>query len=300
MPVLLLLFNAFVWGLSWWPLRELDARGLHGLWATSFSFVLATLAISVWRPRVWGQLARHPTLVWMMLAAGATNAAFNWGVMTGNVVRVVLLFYLMPAWSLLLARWLLREPISVSALMRIVVALAGAAIVLWQPGTTIPWPASLPDWLGVAGGASFALLNVLVRRERAIPAAARALSGFIGGVVVAGVLAVVLMTLGRIAPPPPPAPGWIAGQLGLAMALLLGNLALQFGAARLPAAITAVVMLSEVLFAAVSASWIGGETIAARTLVGGALIVAATLLAAWAQRPRPVVPDQAGRAASLR
>ena len=29
--------------------------------------------------------------------------AFNWAVTVGDVVRVVLLFYLMPAWSVLLA-----------------------------------------------------------------------------------------------------------------------------------------------------------------------------------------------------
>ena len=45
---------------------------------------------------------------------------------------------------------------------------------------------------------------------------------------------------------------------GLALALLAlwfmaGNLALQYGAARLPANATAVVMVSEVLFASVSA-----------------------------------------------
>ena len=41
-----------------------------------------------------------------MLAAGTTNATFNWAVTLGDVVRVVLLFYLMPLWAVLLARLL--------------------------------------------------------------------------------------------------------------------------------------------------------------------------------------------------
>jgi drug/metabolite transporter (DMT)-like permease len=67
--------------------------------------------------------------------------------------------------------------------------------------------------------------------------------------------------------------------LGLALMFGVGNLCLQYGAARLPANVTSVVLLSEVLFAAASAVWLGGETVGARTLVGGGMIVAAALLA---------------------
>ncbi|HYN60066.1 MAG TPA: EamA family transporter, partial [Rubrivivax sp.] len=35
LPVLALVFNAFTWGVSWWPFRQLEALGLHPLWATA-------------------------------------------------------------------------------------------------------------------------------------------------------------------------------------------------------------------------------------------------------------------------
>ena len=38
-----------------------------------------------------------------------TNVGFNWAVTMGDVVRVVLLFYLMPLWAVLLAWPLLGE-----------------------------------------------------------------------------------------------------------------------------------------------------------------------------------------------
>ena len=274
-----LLFNALVWGLSWWPFRQLNALGLHSLWATGFAFALSTAALALWRPGAWAALRRRPQLLWMVLAAGVTNAAFNWGVMFGEVVRVVLLFYLMPVWSLLLARWLLREPVTGAALARVALAIGGAAIVLWRPGAGLPLPASLADWLGIVGGASFALVNVLVRRHRDDPDEARALAMFVGGFAVAIAMAAALAWLGAIDGPPAPAWPWIAGNVALAAALLAGNLALQYGAARLPAAVTAIVMLSEVVFAALSSVGLGGETLGARTIVGGLLIVGATLLA---------------------
>lgn len=290
LPIAALLFNASVWGLSWWPVRTLDGLGQHALWATSFSFLLSVIVVGALRPGAWRDLARRPSLAWMTIAAGTTNACFNWGVMTGDVLRVVLLFYLMPVWSLLFARWLLAEPITVRALARIALALAGAVIVLWKPGAGVPLPTSLADALGVLGGAAFAMFNVLVRRERAVAASTRALAGFIGGALVSAVIATSLVALGRIAPPPPPAPGWIGLQLAFGLTLLLGNLALQHGAARLPAATTAVVMLFEVVVAALSSWLIGGESIGWTTAAGGSLIIAATLLSAASAAGRPPPP----------
>lgn len=279
-----LLFNAFVWGVSWWPFRQLNALGLHSVWATGFAFLFSTVVISLWRPRAWAGLLSRPRLAWLVLAAGATNVFFNWGVMIGEVVRVVLLFYLMPVWSLLLARWLLDEAITRTALARIALALAGAAIVLWRPGTGVPLPSSLADWLGLAGGVCFALVNVLVRRNRDAPDDVRALAMFVGGFAVACALAWVMSESGTIDYPPAADATWIAGTIGLALALLAGNFALQYGVARVAAGVTAIVMLSEVLFAAVSSMALGGETPGVRTVAGGLMILAATVLTALTQR----------------
>jgi drug/metabolite transporter (DMT)-like permease len=89
-----------------------------------------------------------------------------------------------------------------------------------------------------------------------------------------------VLALAADAPAPPaPAPGWIAGMLALALAFLGGNLALQYGAARLSANVTAVVMVSEVLFASGSAVALGAAQASLPLAAGGVLIVAAALLA---------------------
>ena len=281
-PALALTLNAFTWGVSWWPFRQLEAAGLHPLWATVMIYALAVLAITLWRPVAWRQLFTTPVLWVLVLASGTTNAAFNWAVTLGDVVRVVLLFYLMPLWAVLLARVLLGERFTIDAVLRVLLALAGAAVVLWPAdGAGWPLPRSLPDWLGIVGGFSFALNNVMLRREAQRPEAARSLAMFFGGVVVAGVLALVLSAGGSVAAPPSPAAGWIAGAAAMGLAFLAGNLALQYGAARLPANVTAVVMITEVLFASVSAVLLGAGALTLPLAVGGALIVTATLLAAW-------------------
>jgi drug/metabolite transporter (DMT)-like permease len=281
-PALALTFNAFVWGVSWWPFRQLEAQGLHPLWATVLIYALAVLLITLWRPRAWADLARTRSLWILVAAAGTTNATFNWGVTIGDVVRVVLLFYLMPLWAVLLARVLLREALTPMALLRVAMALAGAAVVL-QPaegGIGLPMPRTLAEWLGVIGGFSFALNNVMLRREAHRPEAARALAMFLGGALVAGVVAAGLAAAGTAPWPPAPAVPWLSGALGLAVFFVLGNVALQYGAARLPANVTAVVMISEVLFASVSAVALGAGHLSPSLVAGGLLIVGASLLAA--------------------
>jgi drug/metabolite transporter (DMT)-like permease len=265
---------------SWWPLRQLQDLGLHPLWATALIYLFAVLAISLWQPSAWRALLSTPSLWPLVLASGTTNAAFNWAVTTGDVVRVVLLFYLMPLWAVLLARLLLGEAFTALAWCRVALALAGAAIVLWPAsGTGLPLPRNLPEALGVLGGFTFALNNVLLKRESHRPPAARALAMFFGGAMVAGVLAATLAAQGHAPMPPVPEWRWILGALVLSAFFLGSNLALQLGASHLPASVTAVVMITEVLFASVSAVLLGAGNISAALVLGGAMIVCAALLA---------------------
>ena len=279
-PVFALLVNAFVWGVSWWPFRHLQAMGLHPLWATTLVYILSAVVIVAWRPAALRQVATQPALWLIFLASGATNATFNWSVSIGDVVRVVLLFYLMPLWSLLLARVILKEKLTASAIVRVAMALVGAALVLSRghgAATDAPTPL-LPDVLAVLGGFAFALNNVMLKRAAARPEEGRALAMFLGGVVVAGITAGTLSAGGAAGVAWPVAStAWLAPVLGLAVVFMISNLCLQYGAARLSAAVTAVVMPCEVLFAALTSVWWGGATLHATVLVGGALILGATL-----------------------
>jgi len=287
---LALVFNALVWGTSWWPLRRLQDAGLHPLWATTIIFTLASLAIAIARPRACMQVATTPALWLLVAAAGLTNATFNWAIVIGDVVRVILLFYLMPLWTVLLARVVLGERLTKAAALRIGLGAIGAAIVLWPSAASdsaasgfadlLPLPRSLADWLGVVGGFSFAFNNVMLRREANRPEEGRSLAMFLGGAVVAAALAAFLTATGAAAAPPAPAWPWLALTGALTLVFLAGNLSLQYGAARLPANRTAVVMLTEVVFASLSAVALGGGTLTARLAVGGAFIVAGALLAA--------------------
>ena len=273
-----LILNALVWGVSWWPFRALQSQGLHPLWATAFIYLFALLCLAVAAPRAWRGFLQHPMLWWLVLAAGLTNVGFNWAVTVGDVVRAVLLFYLMPAWVVLLAWPLLGEKPSAGSLLRLVLALVGVVIVLKTPASPWPVPESLSDALALMGGLSFALTNILLRKLNQIPSESRMLAMLGGGAVMASAAAVLGLGLGVVTPIPAATWPWASLVFLVGLAFLAGNLALQYGAAHLRASATSVIMLSEVVFASVSSVLLGAGELSTRTLLGGALILLASLL----------------------
>ncbi len=286
LPALALMVNALVWGLSWWPFRWLQQHGLHPMWATALIYALCTVCALLWRPQTWRALPQHPWLWLLLLSAGLSNAGFNWAVTVGDVVRAVLLFYLMPAWSLLLAWPVLGERPGAAALGRLALALCGLVIVLGTPGSPWPLPHDLADAMALMGGFCFALTNVLLRRLNHTPAPARVLAMFAGGALLPALAALIGLGGGVVPLPPAPAPAWVGMLLAVGAAFLLSNITLQYGAARLRASTTALVMLSEVVFASVSSILLGAGILGGRTVLGGALIMLAALLAVWPARAR--------------
>lgn len=282
-PYFALLFNAMVWGLSWWPFKTMHAAGLVAPWATALIYSVLVLGTTVLSPRSWAELLRHPLLWLLALSSGLTNVAFNTASSTGDVVRVILLFYLMPAWAVLLAWKFLGERPTPQGLLRLALAFSGMALVIVPRGAT--WQSltadiALADYLAVLGGFCFAITNVLLRRTHQASGAARMLAMFSGCMGMGVIVALSGYTMGVLPWLPSPNAIWLACAVGMCVLVGIGNWAIQYGAARLPTATTSLVMLSEVLFATCSAWLLGATALTPRMLLGGALIITGALLAA--------------------
>jgi drug/metabolite transporter (DMT)-like permease len=291
LAVLALVFNATTWGLAWLPIRMLTEAGLHPLWATAMIYTLATTGlVLVMRGSLLADLRAARGLGWLVLASGLTNASFNWAVTLTDVARVALLFYLMPVWAALLARWLLKEPLSWLVIARIALALAGAAFVFLDPMRPAAAASWLADGLAVLAGMTFAANTVLLRRLAGQSRSAIAVSMFSGAAVTPLLVGWLLTVGGHTLALPAGAGIWMLLLAATALAYLLGNLALQYGAGRLPANTTSLIMLTEVVVAAVSASVIAGEMLSSRVLAGGALILAAAASSVLVPGRRPEPP----------
>ncbi len=284
--VLGLLVNATVWGLSWIGFKSLNAQGLHPLWMTAVISGVAFMAVFAAKPAATLEVLRNPALRMVLVAAGLTNICFNTAVTLGDVLRVTLLFYLMPVWAAVLAHFFLGEPVNRVQTLRLIVGLLGAMLVLWQPSMGVPIPANVSDWLGIAGGFFFALNNVSLRKAKAASDNARAQAMFMGGFVCSAALAAVLASTGAIAWPsamvastlPSALPMAVLEIAAWAVLFLLANYGVQYGAARLPANLTALIMLSEIFIAGLSSALLGTSSLNWQVLTGGALILISPFL----------------------
>ena len=270
LPYLCLLFNAMVWGLAWWPFQTMHGQGLVAPWATSMIYGLLSLVTVLCIRSSWQGFTAHRVLWLLALSSGLTNVSFNMAASTGDVVRVILLFYLMPAWTVLLAWRFLGERPTAAGLLRLVLAFSGMALVIVPQGAT--WQSlsagiGLPEYLAIFGGFCFACTNVILRRSFHTPSMSRVLAMFVGCMVVGLITAGTGYGLGQFPAIPAPNAVWISCLLGMAVLVAVGSWALQFGAARVPTSTTSLIMLSEVLFASCSAWLLGGVFI-----IGGALL----------------------------
>jgi drug/metabolite transporter (DMT)-like permease len=110
---------------------------------------------------------------------------------------------------------------------------------------------------------------------------------FGGGAVMCTLAALLGMQQGLVGALPNMATDWVVAILGLSLMISVANLALQYGASRLKANTTSLIMLCEVIFASVSSVLLGAGTISLRVALGGGLILLAALLATLSSKPSP-------------
>jgi drug/metabolite transporter (DMT)-like permease len=273
-----LLAGATVWGLIWYPYRVLEAAGLSGVLASALTYSVA-LALGV---LLLAARRRRERPSWWLLAVGLSSAGCNigyvLGMLHGEVMRVLLLFYLAPLWTVFLARLLLGERAGRVGLAVIALSLAGAAVMLWQPRLGLPLPGNAAEWLGLAAGFLFALANVLIRRTPQHSIELKSGAVFLCTAAV-GALAALFEPRASLAAMAAMHWGLVAG---LGIVLLTVNLAVQFGLTHVPANRAIVIFMFELAVAAVSAWLLAGETMGLKEWLGGAMIVAASALAAQA------------------
>lgn len=268
--------GALVWGLIWYPYRALEAAGLGGALSSLLTYLIALVpGLILFRSRR-AQLGKSPWLLLAIaLAAGVCNLGYVLAMIHGEVIRVMLLFYLAPLWTLGFARLLLREEAGAAGYPVIALCLAGAMVMLWHPDRGWPLPDSAAEWLGLVAGMAFALANVLSRKATGIDETIRAACVW-AGVVLAALPATLLIEQPLQALAGMDARAWTLVGL-VALTLFSVNLAVQFGLARVAANRAIVIMLSELVFAAVSSHFLAFEQIGWREALGGAMLVTAAL-----------------------
>jgi drug/metabolite transporter (DMT)-like permease len=272
-----ILASAVLWGTLWIPLRQIHDAGLSREWATAASFllpllVLAPLALRRWR-RIAASRGELATVgFWLALAI----ALYAEGVVRGQVARVVLLFYLTPVWSTLLARWQLGEPITGRRVATILLGLGGM-LVLFGAEAGIPMPRAAAEWMGLVAGIAWAVSMVHVNRTASHPPLDRVLAqfAFLGPLfllvtLIPGGEVAARLQVGALAAAAPRV-------LVLALVWMLPVVWLTiFGASRLEPGRVAILLMLEIVVTLTTAALLTDEPFGRRELGGAALILAAS------------------------
>jgi len=270
LAVLGILFSSTMWGLIWYPMRILEQQGLPVVWSTLLMYFAAAIVASVMLFKQIKDFAGHwPLSLWALaVAAGVTNIAFLVALTQGEVMRVMLLFYLSPLWSVLLSRWWLGEKISRLSMLMIIVAMSGTMIMLWHPEIGMPWPNDMADWLALFAGFMFSVNNVLSRKLADVAMEVKTTIVYWGVVMVAG----LVLVLQQSNVPDISLNLWVAVMVFGGLCFTAMTVAVLYGLARMPVFRSAILMLSELVVAAISAWWLTNEQMSQTEWLGGALI----------------------------
>lgn len=281
-----LLFGAMCWGIVWYPYRIMSDAGVAGATSSFYTYCIAIILGIALFARHWRGIFNLPkSAIWLSIVAGWTNLSYVLAVIDGEVMRVMLLFYLAPLWTLFLARFWLRETITKAGLASILIALIGAYIMLanpFDPATNhIPMPQNNAEWLALSAGIGFSFTNVISRKSAHLSLAAKSMLIWVG---VAGVSLLFIPFLTDTFPRPQlfTFNNWIIMGL-IAILIMAATLFVQYGVTRTTALRASVLFLFELVVAAIAAYYLANEAMLLNEWIGGAFIIAAGLLAAFNQ-----------------
>lgn len=257
-------------------MKYFNQQGIEGVPLVLITYTgmcLVFLPILIKQYQLWYNNLKLMALLFVL--GGLANLSFATAIVYGDVVRVMVLFYLIPAWGVLGGWYFLKERIDKIRWFAVFLALFGAFIIL---GGTHIFQTS-PSWidiLAILAGFTLSMNNVAFRASPELPVISKISATFIGCFVTASVLMLFQVQ-------PMPDVSWLNIFLMTAFGLcwlLIATLATQWAVTRLEVGRASILIIMELFTAVISAMWIGGERLSLQETLGGLLIIIAAVLEA--------------------
>jgi drug/metabolite transporter (DMT)-like permease len=287
--LLIIFLASSFWGVLWVPMRHIEAMGLSGLWVVVLFHFLPALAMLPLIVRVAPSSRRD----WVRAAVagalmGAGFALYALGLVVASVTKTVILFYMTPIWSTVIAYFVLRERAGWGRWLAIAAALVGCALVTGVSRDELRFDPA--DLLGLLSGLFWALGSVMIRRYDGLDFVTvsflQYLSGGIMALLAALYLGDPLPQLNAFLQAIPPA--FLASVVVFLPSVLLIFRIMQY----VSPGLVGILMLSEALVAAVSAAFWLGETLSSTQWIGvGAILTTGVFIGFYEGKAvRPAKP----------
>ena len=272
--VLVLFLSSAGWGLTWLPIKALSDMGLDGLHLVFIAFLSGALLLLPWLYKQryhWKQ--KISFMLMIALAGGFANASFQTAIYHGDVIRVMILFYMLPVWSVIGGRIFLREKVDAVRVVAVLLCLSGAFIIL-DIGHTSWTGVSWIDLLAMGSGMGLAATNILFRFTQDIPVMSKVSAMFIGCTVLIGLSLMVFTSANGL--PENNAVAWAVAYGALWLTLITTGT--QWAVTQMEAGRSAVIIVVELVVAVASTALIVTAGLKFYEIVGGLMVLSAAIL----------------------
>jgi drug/metabolite transporter (DMT)-like permease len=272
--VIVLLFSSIGWGLTWLPIKALGDAGLNGLHLVFIVMGSVSVVLMPWL--VCQRALWLPILPFMLLVAlfgGLANIAFQISMLNGDVIRVMILFYMLPIWSVLGGRFILGEVLDRRRLTTLLLCVGGAFLILdiWN----VSWSSfSWIDALALLAGFALAANAIVFRFTMDAPFASKIGFMFVGGFVLVSAILVLYPTGVAL-----PSTSVIGGAVAYGLVwILLVSYGSMWGVTCLGAGRGSVLIVVELVVAVLSVLVITQAELKFHEAIGCIMVVLAAIL----------------------
>jgi drug/metabolite transporter (DMT)-like permease len=274
-PVYILFFSSIGWGLTWLPVKYLNQSGIDGVELIFIAFSAASIVMLPQLLRQRSRWLQHTNfLLSIALVGGIANIAFQASLIYGEVVRVMILFYLLPIWSVIGGRLFLKEEIDGKRIFTVVSCITGAFLILGGMAIFEQTPSWI-DVMSVISGFAYAMNNLLFRATQQIPVASKVAAMFIGCAVLLGGYLFLIpaeqfanQTVNNIS---------LTILYGITW-LSLVSFGSQWGVTQIEAGRASIIIVMELVAAVVSAALILGQVLSVVELLGIVLVISSVMI----------------------
>ncbi len=267
------------WGLYWIPQRALEGAGMTGGWGTIAQYLISIgllAPFAAWRARKGRQTGPDLPLAGLLMGGGIVCYANSF--LLTDVMRVLVLFYLVPVWATIIEVGFLRHSPGWRRAISLTASLIGVWIVIGRD-VGIPLPQNAGDWLAVLGGAMYAGGAVRIQVARIDGVFPIVFSFFVYG----GIFAVIVSFFLTAELGPIPAGGswamlapWL---ILLCVVFVIPTTALIcWSPTQIGAGLSSIILMSELIFGTVSSAIWADEVFGWQEITGCTLIVSAAVI----------------------
>ena len=248
--------------------------GLDSMHLIFVAFVSGALLLSPWLYKQYPLWKKSIGFMLMIaLAGGVANASFQTAIVHGDVIRVMILFYMLPVWSVVGGRIFLKEKIDTTRIVAVILCLSGAFIILdvwhtsWQGITWI-------DVLAMSSGMGLAATNILFRFTQHVPLLSKVSVMFIGCTMLIGI-SLTIFTPDTVLTDNGAIP-WAMAYGALWLTLI--TIGTQWAVTQMEAGRSAIIIVMELVVAVGSVALMTAAELKSYEMIGGLMVISAAIL----------------------